>query len=309
MNEPLAYLNGDYLSFREARVSVADYGLVRAATITEMVRTFGHQAYRLDEHLQRLADALPEIGLDPRPLVSDLRTAVGEIVAHNTRHLDPQSDLGVAIFVTPGMHTRYAPVYEGGDSRPTVCVHTLPLAFDIWAPAYVTGIPLVTPSVRQIPAACLNPRIKTRSRLHWYLADREVHASDPRAMALLLDIEGHVTETSSGNLLVFDGRQLLTPPVERVLDGVSQRVVCQLAASWGMRRVERDLRVADVLGGEEVFVSSTGYCLLPVTSINGDPIGTGLPGALYQRLMRAWSREVGVDIIAQATSGTGGNLK
>ena len=70
------------------------------------------------------------------------------------------------------------PTYAGMAGRPvrttpTACIHTFPLPFERWAGPLQTGVHLVTPSVRQLPAQCVDPRMKCRSRMHWYLADRE----------------------------------------------------------------------------------------------------------------------------------------
>ncbi len=81
---------------------------------------------------------------------------------------------------------------------PTIYVRTFPLRFAQWATKYQNGQHLVIPEMRQIPAECLSPRIKSRNRLHWYLADRQAREIDADASALLLDLEGHLTETSRG---------------------------------------------------------------------------------------------------------------
>ncbi len=300
MSEMLAYLNGECLPFADMRLSPADYGFVRGAIATEMIRTFGHQPFRVEQHLARLTRSLESIGLEPAPIIEEVSAAIESVTGHNVQQLPRGADLGVSVFVTPGMHPGYLTAHFTGDARPTVGVHTLSLATATWAPLYQSGVALVTPSVRQIPAECLSPRIKTRNRLHWHLADREVAKSHPAAMALLLDLQEHVTETSSGNLLAFDGQDLITPRLDAVLDGISQGFVLELAHDRGLSHREQDLSVDALATAEEVFISSTGFCLLPVTAVNGRQIGTGRPGPLYAKFIGAWSAAVGVDIIAQA---------
>jgi branched-chain amino acid aminotransferase len=297
--EPVAALNDRLVPLRQACVSVVDDGLVQGATVTERIRTFSHQPYLLEEHLQRLRGALDCTGIADPSLVEALPQIVEAVVAHNTRLLQDWQDLAIVIFVTPGPNRGLAAGIPVDCGRPTVCVHTTVIPSPDWGALATTGVRLVTPEVRQMPAESIDPRIKHRSRLHWYLAEQQARRQDSQAWALLLDAQGHVTETASGNLMIYDGARLLTPRAEKVLGGISQQVVSRLAAAIGIPTVQTDLSVADVLTAREALLTSTGYCLLPVTHLNGRAVGDGRPGPLAQRLLRDWSAEVGVDIFAQ----------
>jgi branched-subunit amino acid aminotransferase/4-amino-4-deoxychorismate lyase len=137
--------------------------------------------------------------------------------------------------------------------------------------------------------------------MHYYLADRQVSAKEPGARALLLDEDGLVTETSSANVLVFEpSRGLISPPLEKVLHGISLAVVEELARGQGVRTVYEDLSPEEASVAEEVMLASTPWCLLPVVRLDGRPIGSGGPGAMFGRLLEAWSELVGLDIAGQA---------
>ncbi len=160
---------------------------------------------------------------------------------------------------------------------------------------------MVTTDVEQVSPRCWPPSLKCRSRMHYYLADRQAAARDPQARALLLDAQGFVTEASTANLLIYRaGEGLAWPPTKKVLPGISLAVVAELARRLGIPYGERDLTTDDVASAAEVFLSSTPFCLLPVTRLNGRPIGGGRPGELFARLIAAWSEMVGLDIVAQA---------
>lgn len=296
--EPVAALNGRLVPLRQACLSIVDDGIVQGATVTERVRTFAHRPWLLDEHLQRLRRSLAGTGIADVSLVDTLPQSVDAVVAHNVRLLKDWQDLAIVIFVTPGPNQGLAAgiAVDGG---PSVCVHTTVIPSPAWGPLASDGVRLVTPTARQVPAESVDPRIKHRSRLHWYLAQQQACRQDPQAWALLLDAQGHVTETASGNLMVYDGARLLTPRAEMVLGGISQQVVSRLAAAAGIPTVQADLSVADVLAAREAFLTSTGYCLLCVTHLNGRPVADGRPGPFAARLLRDWSAEVGVDIVAQ----------
>ena len=307
MDEPLAYLNGRFLAASELAVSPVDAGFVQGAAVAEQIRTFGGKLFCLDEHLARLERSLQIAEIDPRHTRAELAAIAEELAARNHPRLDPADDLGLSVFVTPGLYPAYAasgpdPGRLGGDlGEPTVCLHTYPLPFAQWAQKYRTGQSLVTTAVEQVPGTCWPPALKCRSRMHYYLADRKAAKTEPGARALLLDRDGWVTETSTANILVYGGGEgLVSPPQETVLFGISLEAIGRLACRLGIPLSYRRLSLAEVAGAEEVLLSSTPWCLLPVTQVNGQPVGSGAAGPVFARLLDAWSETVGVDIAAQA---------
>jgi branched-chain amino acid aminotransferase len=145
--------------------------------------------------------------------------------------------------------------------------------------------------------------MKHRSRMHYYLADQEARLVDPAASALLLDLDGNVTETSGANFLMVEGGKIVSPTLRNTLPGISRMTVIELAAQLGIEFVERDFQVFSAVNADEAFLSSTPYCLMPVANINGLPIGGGQPGPIFRRLIGAWSQKVGVDIERQILDG------
>src|SRR5439155_9132726 len=132
-----------------------------------------------------------------------------------------------------------------------------------------------------------------------YLAEKEAQLVDPDAAALLLDLDGNLTETNAANFLIVERGTLVSPSTVNTLPGISRATVIELAKKMGIPFVERDIQVFNALNAEEAFLSSTPYCLMPVTRINGISIGDGTPGPIYRQLIEAWSGEVGLDIHKQ----------
>jgi branched-subunit amino acid aminotransferase/4-amino-4-deoxychorismate lyase len=157
-------------------------------------------------------------------------------------------------------------------------------------------------SVRQVPDACWPVQAKVRSRLHYYLADREAHAAEPGSRAVVCHLDGRVSETSTANIAVVRHGTILTPPPSDALTGVSLRCAETLAATLGIAWQARSLTDADLTGADEILLTSTPNCILPATRFNGRAVGTGRPGPIYQSLLAAWSSLVGLDIAAQARS-------
>ena len=98
----------------------------------------------------------------------------------------------------------------------------------------------------------------------------------------------------------FEKEGLVIPPQDQVLNGISCSAVLEIAKELGMSCAERPLRAEDVAAADEVMLSSTPFCLLPVTHWNRAMIGDGRPGKVFRQLIDAWSENVGVDIIEQA---------
>lgn len=303
MSQSIAYLNGQFVPIASAVLSVFDLGVVAGASITEMARTFNQVPFRLDDHLTRLEQSLDVTGIRPGLNRADLNSICQRVVAENSRHIPDDHDLGIIIFVTSGQNLTYLGRAAMSLARtPSVCVHTFPLPFELWAETYETGLHLVTTSVKSIPDDVIDSRIKHRSRLHWHLADLQAKAIVPTAMALLTDHDGFLTETATGNLCVVEGTTILTPE-KHVLEGISRQVVGELASSLGLTFGFTRLTPEDLLRSNEAFLTSTPHCLLPVTRFNNQQIGNGRPGPVFQQLLAAWSKLVGVDIAQQMRDG------
>lgn len=303
MKEPIAYLNGEHIPVSQATLPVYDSGVVLGATVTEMTRTFGHQLFKLNDHLDRLFQALEYMQFDTGLTKKDFRQLSIEIVKNNAQWLDKEGDLGLTHFVTAGTFATYAKISpEGHINRPTVCIHTFPLPFSMWAEKLEAGQQLVTPNIRHVPPQCYDPAIKNRSRLHYYLADLEARRVVPGATALLLDMDDHVTETIAANFIMVRDRTLISPEIKNILPGISRKTVFELASDLGLQTVEQDITVEEVIEADEAFTTSTSYCMMPVTHINNAPIGKGKPGPVYRTLIDAWSKQVGVNITTQITS-------
>ncbi len=304
MPEPVVYLSGRTVPASQAHLAIYDAGIVLGATVTEMARTFRHQLFRLEDHLARIGRALRYVRFDIGMPIEQLGQICRDVAAQNAKLIGTDDELGLIIFVTAGEYPTYAGGAAGSvRTTPTVCVHTFPMPFELWAAKMERGLHLVTPSIRHVPPQCYDPKMKYRSRMHYYLADQEARLADPDASALLLDLDGNVTETSGANFLIVEEGAIVSPTLRNTLPGISRATVKDLAAKLGIDFVERDLQVFNVINASEAFTASTPYCLMPVTKINGLPIGDGKPGPVLKRLLSAWSDLVGLDISQQIAEG------
>ena len=303
MTEPIAYLNGQYVPISQAALHVFDLGIVGGASVTEMVRTFRHVPFRLDQHLARLEQSLGIVRFEMGLTIAELKAICERVVSENSKLIPAHHDMGLIVFVTAGQNLTYlGRAGAASAKRSTVCVHTFPLPFELWTDSYETGLHLVTVRTRCIPDDVIDSRIKHRSRLHWHLAGLEARAIDPGAMAVLTDADGNLTETATGNLCVVDGTTIVTP-ARHVLEGVSREFARELAESLGLSFVHAEITPDELVQADEAFLTSTPHCLLPITRFNSVPIGDGRPGPVFQQLIDRWKQDVGVNIVDQMRRG------
>lgn len=301
MTEPIAFLNGQRVPSSQAAVPVTDLAVVAGASVTEMIRTFGHAPFRLCDHLDRLFHSIQLCGFSVGVDRQELEGQVAQVVHHNATLVPANHDLGIIIFVSAGQNLTYlGAAGRNAASRGTVCVHSFPLPFELWAGKQSTGQHLATVDVLPLPAEAVPPQAKHRNRLHWYRADAQARSRFPEASALLATEDGLVTETAAGNFFVVNGRTIRTPREDLVLGGISQKVLREIACSLDFSWQESELRFGDLAEADEAMTSSTTCCLLPVTKVNDQAIGRGEPGPVFRELIAAWSDLVGVDIVRQA---------
>lgn len=287
-----AYFCGEWIAESQLSIPVGDPGFTLGVTVTERLRTFARQVFRQEEHLRRMARSLEVIGLESGAIVAELRSALEEYPRRHADQWQRFEDWGLVAFVTPGT------------LRPTVCVHGYPLPFQEWRDSYREGVKLWVSEHRQVPPNCWPAELKCRSRMHYYLADLEARQAAPRARALLLDQEGYVGEASTANVVVYQrDKGLSTPKFTKVLPGVSVGVVAELAQELGLPFTERDIALEELKQADEVWLSSTSVCLLPVVECDGETIGEGGPGEVFGRMVSAWGEMVGVEILRQGETG------
>ena len=292
------YLNGELVPEHEAKVSIFDIGFMYSAVFMEAARTFRHEVFRLEEHLARMERSMRYAGLEPLVSRRRMGAIVRKLLDTNLAEFEEDNDAWICFQVTPGQGFPH-PMQKTKRGRPTVMAYVSPLPFDEYAAAYAKGKAAVTPTVRNVPPACVDPRGKTRFRLHYFMAKLEAKAKDPDAFALLLDTDGYVAEGTGANFFIASEGALHTPTTRNILEGISRGVVMELARDLGIAVVERDLTLYDVYNADEAFWTTSSYCMLPVSRVNHVAMKQA-PGPIFTKLIQAWSASVGVDIIGQA---------
>lgn len=301
--EAIVYLNGRFLPEEQAVVPVTTRGFFGGDGVYEVTRTFRHKLFRLEDHLARLYRSLAYIRLDCGLTRDEMGAATEETLARNLPRLDDGGDFALWHVITRGEHA------GGGAGPPVVAMFCVDMDFDRYAESYLEGMRLVTPGVRRTPPQSIDPKGKVTSRMNQVQAALEVGRVDPGAVPLLLDTNGNIAETNTGNFFFFSEGRLHTSRGRNVLAGVTRSVVLELAEALGIDIVEGDFTAYDAYTADEAFVSGTSPSIVPVARLNGAAIGDSdnLPGPDTLRLMQAFSEAAGVDYVAQAIASLGGN--
>lgn len=275
MRDQIVYLNGKWLPLEEASVPVLDRGFIFGDGIYEVVPVYGGRAFRLPQHLKRMARSLAAIGID-NPLDESGWTAlINELVS---RH--PWKDQFVYMQITRGVAKRDHAFPKG--IRPTVFAMTSEFSGPS-AEQRSQGVAAVT----AVDERWLHCDIKSVSLLGNVLAKQ--HAVEAGAAECLMFRDGILTEGSSSNIwVVRDGRVLGAPVDHLVLEGIRVGLLGELCKAcdidWELRRITRE----EVLVADELMLTSATREVLPITRLDGVPVGAGKPGPIYHRLHAAY---------------------
>ena len=279
------YLNGEYTRVCDAKVSVLDRGFIFGDGIYEVVPVYGQRLFRFDEHMARLQRGLGKVRIDnPHDREGWLQRC-----RHLVRALAAQTgaqDQLVYIQITRGVAPRD---------------HVMPVGIAPTVYMMVTPMKPPTAEQRHHGVACVTARdfrwergdIKSISLLGNVLA-RQISA-DHGATETIMFRDGYLTEAAASNVWVVHEGALLGPPKsEHVLEGIRFDLLRELCEEVGIAYNLRPITEADVRAADEVMLSSATKELLPVTRIDGEPVGHGTlrgkPGPVYGRLHEAYER-------------------
>ncbi len=276
------YLNDRFVKEEEAVVSVFDHGFLYGDGVYETIRSYGSRIFMQDQHLARLRRSADAIGLtipipDPR-----WPTLLHEAMTRNDVGHE-RTDAYLRITISRGV---------GGIGldpalcpTPTVVIMTKPLQ----SPSpeqYRIGVNLIVAKTRRNLPSALSPQIKTTNFLNNILAKREAIAAGVFD-SILLNWESHVTECTVSNIFFVRAGRLCTPALAcGLLDGITRDIVLGLAQEAKIPIDEGHFGIEAIYTADECFLTNTSMEVLPVTMVDGHPLGNGTPGFLTHQLHR-----------------------
>ena len=273
---PICYLNGEYQPLHEARISPLDRGFLFADSVYEVLPVISGRMYRFREHFDRLDRSLREIQIQSPHTHEEWLSLLQELIARNGT-----ADMYVYVQVTRGMEFGRNHAFPVPEVQPTVFVMASPL-------------PALTDSVREQGIVAI-----TVEDFRWGRCDIKAtgllanvlmkeHAAAAGAQEAIIVRQGEVLEGSSTSIFVIAGDVVATPPnSQRILPGTTRDAAVELISDPMSVEIRR-IGVEELRSADEVWIAAATRDVVPVTTIDGRPVGTGKPGPQWQRVHSAF---------------------
>lgn len=278
----------------EVSIALDDVGFLQGATVVDRLRTINHQAWDADGHVDRFCEHCRSLGIGC-PAASEVQQRIQECVIQN-RQAYEREDFSIVLLATPGRRSQ--------STASTFIVHPADIYWPQVARFLQHGQPLVTVEARSIPSQCWSPRLKTRSRLNYFLADSEARSrAGDDANGILQNEAGYLTETSIANAMLLANGELICSPAGTVLDGITQRHVVAAAESLGIPMRETPISVEMALNSELILLSGSTACLWPAASLNDCHFDAPCENDVFRRLQQRLCDALAFDFLSQAAAG------
>jgi branched-chain amino acid aminotransferase len=279
----VCWINQTIKAAHEASISVFDHGLLYGDGVFEGLRFYRAKTFMLEAHLQRLQASAEAIGLDLPYSLQQITQAIEQLIDAYS------SDSGyLRLVVTRGVGNLGLDPQKC--SQPSLFIIADQIAvMDVNAEEQ--GVGLHVAHTRRTPAICLDPKIKSLNYLNNILARIEANRAGMDE-ALMLNLEGYVSEGSVDNIFIVSDGELLTPPLEDgMLEGITREVVIEVARGAGIACHETSLHVGDLQRAQECFLTGTGAELIPVRRID-DHVFAKAASPLIPVIMAAFKNRI-----------------
>jgi len=271
MNQPIVFLNGDYMPLENAYVPVLDRGFIFGDGVYEVIPVYARRTFRLTHHLQRLQNSMQAIHIDNPYSDAQWGEIIEQVIARNED--DEQS---IYLQITRGVAMRDHRFPE--NNTPTVFIMSSPLA-SISTEELQQGFHAITLNdIRwdycNIKSIALLPNILLRHK-----------AEQQGAAEAILIRNGEVTEGTASNVFMVNNATIRTPAKsDCLLPGITRDLVVELAQQHAIPCEQAAFSENEMLQADEVWITSSLKEIAPITHINGQTIGNGKPGPLWQRM-------------------------
>ena len=274
----LGYVNGKFVSLDEKVIPIDERGHQFGDGVYEVIRFYGGKPFMLAEHLERLMKSAKAIRLPVTQSADDFRQIIFTAVEKSGL-----SDCYVYLQITRGIAKRNHLFPDVPVSVTMTVREAIPLAAEIRE----KGVSAITREDER----WANCYIKSLNLLPNILAKQEAH--DAGAFEAILIRDGVVTEGSSSNVFIVKNGTVITPPLSKhILAGITRMAVLNILKETGIPYEEKNFSEKELLGADEVFITSTTSEVLPVVSINGLPVGSGKPGELTKRIYKEFQKRI-----------------
>ncbi len=271
----LVGINDELKPRADARISVFGSGVQGGDAVWEGLRVYKGRIAALDQHLERLQNSAKALAFAAVPSTDDIRQAVFRTLEANGM----RDQVHIRLTLTRGEKTT-----SGMNPRFNQSGCTLIVLAEWKPPIYaVDGIRVVAAATRRNTPQCLDSKIHHANLLNNILASIEANVAGVDS-AIMLDVNGFVSETNDTNLFLVENGCVLTPHADSCLPGITRRMILDICHAEGIPADERNLSLSELYVADEVFATGTCGELTPVVEADGRTIGSGKLGPMTKRL-------------------------
>lgn len=287
MSEQWIYLDGEFVTKENAKVSVFDHGFLYGDGIFEGIRIYNGNIFKCKEHLDRLYDSAKSIDLVIPLAYDELLEAMAETIRRNDMR-----DGYIRLVVSRGagnlgLDPRRCP-------KPTVLIIVEQLAI-YSEEAYLNGLLAVSVAQRRNIPDALNPKIKSLNYLNNILVKIQSNFAGADE-AIMMNAQGYVTEGSGDNIFIVKNGVVTTPPCYLgALEGITRQAIIELCGKLDIPLKEEPFSMHDVYIADEVFFTGTAAEVIAAREIDGRTIGKGQAGPITLRLLEEFRKIVEID--------------
>jgi branched-chain amino acid aminotransferase len=277
-----AWIDGRYCPIEDAKISVLDLGVTRSDAAYDVVHVWRRRFYRLNDHLDRFTASMARLRLDPGCDRAEI-----EAILHGCVRLAGLREAYVSMTCTRGRVA--AGSRDLRTARATFYCYAVPFVWICTPQQQAEGVSMRISDMTRIPPQSVDPTVKNYHWLDMDVAQLEAYDHDAQ-LVVLRDASGAIAEGPGYNVFAHTGGRWLTP-ASGTLQGITRRSVIEIADEAGEPVEQARLTADDLRRATEVLVTSTAGGIMPVTKVDGKPVGDGLPGPLTAKLQdQYWRR-------------------
>ncbi|MDP5168676.1 MAG: aminotransferase class IV [Bacteroidia bacterium] len=275
----IVYVDGQLVHRRDAKVSVFDSSVQGGDAVWEGIRVYNGRIFSLDLHLDRLQRSAKAMAFANVPSNEEVKQAIFATLKANGM----RDGAHIRLTLSRGLKTT-----SGMDPRLNQFGCCLIVLAEWKPPIYDSaGISLISSSIRRNSPSSIDSKIHHNNLINNILAKIEANVAGVDD-ALMLDLDGFVSETNATNVFIVRDGVLITPLPDACLPGITRKIVMELAVELGIKLEERRVSTSECHSADEMFTTGTMGELSPVLLLDGRSIGQGKPGPVTQRLQAAF---------------------
>jgi branched-chain amino acid aminotransferase len=282
------WIDGQFVESAEASVSVFDHGLLYGDGCFEGIRIYNGRILKLRSHIVRMFESAAAIRLQPGYSIDEIEEVVRETVKINN-----QKDGYIRLVFTRGKGTLGLNPFLCPDATVFVIVEKIKLYPE---EMYDDGMSIIVAKRPRVPAECLDPKVKSLNYLNNILA--KIEAIDAGVLeALMLNQNGDVAECTGDNIFIIKDGEITTPPTSAgILHGITRRLVIEeIAPALEYTIQEKTIKLDEVYGADEVFLTGTAAEVIGVSHIGDRVIGTGKVGTITHVIQDQFRKMISED--------------